>query len=619
MKSDDQFSLEIAILSFNKSEMTLALLESLRKFEETENLLISILDQGSRPTELENLERNITDSRIRLVKSHINLRVGGGREKQLNQAERKWILFLDNDLVFNSTFVKECASTALLTSFACLPFIESSEKSLSKVVTPALFRSEAKDRQYGFSAGLGSASESFSAINFPQQITAVAGGVFLANVEALKNLGGIRGPGKAGYEDLDISLRIERANKPILLIPIRVPLTHNKTMIDNEIGRETEIARLNPYELRANARFVEQEFKVHVWGRNQYEWLTQRAIQSNVEEELIRLLVPNVRNGSAKFKKPKVLLICDAPGWAFDRIAQQQKTHLSANFDIVITYSNNWESMKCFLFEGEWAAVIFLWRAPLFQLVRESLLTEDLLSKVGYCVYDHQGDLGYESEIQFLENRDTPIGVVNQTLANSLALKHQNVFLIPDGVDTGLFKPFKSKARNSDTLVIGWSGNTKWGGTDDVKGFSRILKPTIEKFSNESEKFTFDIMDSSKGRIPHTLIAEAMKKWDVVVCVSKHEGTPNPVLEGLASGIVVVSTPVGMTSELNAKGAKIRIISESAESLYGQIKEIFELKQSGLLANEKKLNREVSIKYDWRSVLNHHRSFIHAILERGRE
>jgi glycosyltransferase involved in cell wall biosynthesis len=607
-------SLEIAILSFNKAGFTLDLLNSILKYESNTDIKISILDQGSKIEEIEKLEDGIVDPRVKLVKISRNLGVGGGRQLQLMNSDSDWILFLDNDLILESPIYDACLKVMEIGNFACLPFNESERSNHTETVIPHLFITKVLNRKYQETFGIGSSSKSPSRIEHPFEITGVAGGVFLANVNALRKLGGIKGPGKSGYEDLDLALRIQKAKEKIYLIDIESPIFHNKVMSQEKTDKLTELVRLNPKQIRLNAKYIEFTHHGHVWGMNQLEWIAKRAIDSSIQLDMIQALTLSFNPQKSKNGNPKVLLICDSPGWAFDRIAQNQKTYLAKWFDITVTYSNDWNSLKIFLFESHWDAIVFLWRVPLFQLVRDNVLSEDLIAKISYCVYDHQGNLGYEQEILFLESRKVPVGVVNKKLFNALKPFHSFLFHIPDGVDTGLFKPFITSERKK--IRIGWSGNTKWGGVDDIKGYGKIIRPVMEELGTQNEFFEFDIIDSSQGKLPQDQVAMAMRKWDVVICLSEHEGTPNPVLEGLAMGLIVVSTPVGMTNELNAAGAKIRIIERDPKALINELTSIASLKLNKQVSAEEKRNREIALNYDWRRVLKHHREFILASLER---
>jgi glycosyltransferase involved in cell wall biosynthesis len=551
---------------------------------------------------------------VKLVKGSKNLGVGGGRQRLLEMSKSPWILFLDNDLVFNSKFYDSILTAINLGNFACLPFTEINKDGISQVRIPELYFSKNSYSQYQNFVGLGSSAKNLSKFDFPQKITGVAGGVFLANVNKLKELGGFRGPGKVGYEDLELSIRLHKAKCDIFLVPINKSLSHNKSL-ETESDRKSELTRLDPFELRANARFIEYTHNYAVWGINQYEWLTSRAISANVQLDLVDSLRSHSMEQNLINDRPSILLVCDSPGWALERIAVKQRDLLARNFDTVITFSNDWESLKAHLFSRKWSAVVFLWRAPLFQLVRENLVDEFLVKRIGYCVYDHQGDLGYGREVELLELMGVPVGVVNETLFRELRGSHKNLFLIPDGVDTNLFQPNNSCIKSEQSLTVGWSGNTKWGGIDDVKGYTEVIKPCINDLQNLSKNIKFDIIDSQEGKLPQAIVANSMQEWDVVICTSKHEGTPNPVLEGLALGIVVISTQVGMVRELNTAGAQIRIIERNSNNLSQELLGVLKYKQENRLEEEGVLNRRVAVAYDWVNVVPLHKLFFMEILK----
>jgi glycosyltransferase involved in cell wall biosynthesis len=59
---------------------------------------------------------------------------------------------------------------------------------------------------------------------------------------------------------------------------------------------------------------------------------------------------------------------------------------------------------------------------------------------------------------------------------------------------------------------------------------------------------------SFPGAVPHAEIPTRMSASDLLCLVSRHEGTPNVVVEALASGVPVVATPVGGIPELIEDG-----------------------------------------------------------------
>jgi hypothetical protein len=101
-------------------------------------------------------------------------------------------------------------------------------------------------------------------------------------------------------------------------------------------------------------------------------------------------------------------------------------------------------------------------------------------------------------------------------------------------------------------LRIGWVGNSAWGITlgHDFKGKHGVFDPALEILRGLELPFTVHIADKAQRRVPHADMPEFYRQIDVLVCSSLFEGTPNPVLEAMASGCAVVSTDVGIVSDI---------------------------------------------------------------------
>ena len=62
--------------------------------------------------------------------------------------------------------------------------------------------------------------------------------------------------------------------------------------------------------------------------------------------------------------------------------------------------------------------------------------------------------------------------------------------------------------------------------------------------------------------IPHCKMPDYYQQIDCYVCASLHEGTPNPVLEAMASGLPVISTDVGLIPQLFGQKQKQFVMTE---------------------------------------------------------
>jgi glycosyltransferase involved in cell wall biosynthesis len=604
-------SFEFGILSFNKANHTRSLIQSIYKFEKDLKFKILILDQASHLPERLILEKLLIDySEVKLIDSGRNLGVGGGRNLLLENATADWLVFLDNDLELNGSILNQLLKSKSQGNFFSLPFEESSIE-LSEATIPYLYL-EGEAWSESANAGLGGVSFSdFKKGFFDRRNVGVAGGVFAAKTKVLREVEGYKSPGLVGYEDLELTLRLKNLGHAISVLDIE-PLTHNKLFGNSGDDSASEIQRLNLFELRANAIHIEKKHGYRVWGNNQYDWLVNRAINASIQQEMIKNLNPYTTMINIADKRPFILLVCDVPGWAFHNIALKYKELFSHLYNFEIVYSVNWAEFCVTLFRGKWDAVIFLWRVPLFQLFKEGSYPTKLLSRTGFHVCDYQGSMGYENEVKSLVELGVKSAYVNEDLYSAKHQEEPNSFYLPDGVDTNVFRP-RAKGPKRTGATVGWVGNRLWGGIDDVKGYSKVIKPTLEYLESNQLNVTFEVIDASAGAIPKHAVASRMREWSAVICTSKHEGTPNPVLEGLSSGLKIISTRVGMLPEIEKSGGVIGFIDQSHRDLIQEIKKVAEMTYQERLEIDAK-NRKVAMKWDWKNVAPMYLNFIQGLV-----
>ena len=138
--------------------------------------------------------------------------------------------------------------------------------------------------------------------------------------------------------------------------------------------------------------------------------------------------------------------------------------------------------------------------------------------------------------------------------------------MLPDGVDLSLFRP---KALDRfDTIAsrpvrVGWVGHSAWASTlEDFKGVNTILKPALKELQEEGLPLVADFADRKDQFIPHIKMPDYYAGIDVLICTSKIEGTPNPVLEAMACGVPVITTDVGIVPDVFGPKQKEYILRE---------------------------------------------------------
>lgn len=169
--------------------------------------------------------------------------------------------------------------------------------------------------------------------------------------------------------------------------------------------------------------------------------------------------------------------------------------------------------------------------------------------------------------------------------------KASNLFSIPKGrfrylpniVDVTKFTPrSKMKPENNRILYVGdlehWKGvglltkwlahKTLWNGTDIVFQFvgQGSLMPELLALKEQCEKRNNGVTIEVVGELQHDEIPAIMNRASAVVLPSYWEGVPTVVLEGMASGIPVIATPMGDLKRLLTNGENSLVIDHTLES-----------------------------------------------------
>lgn len=153
--------------------------------------------------------------------------------------------------------------------------------------------------------------------------------------------------------------------------------------------------------------------------------------------------------------------------------------------------------------------------------------------------------------------------------------------------------------RVEKNLIIGWAGNSMWSAEkEDFKGLHTLLKPAVKELRDAGYNIELKLCDSNEKMIPHYEMPKYYSQIDVYVCVSKIEGTPNPILECMACGVPFISTNVGIVSEAAGELQSEYILEERTVScLKEKIIQLYENQDKLKKISDENL---VSIKkWDW--------------------
>ena len=257
-------------------------------------------------------------------------------------------------------------------------------------------------------------------------------------------------------------------------------------------------------------------------------------------------------------RQRSICFVADEPNWSFCKTARALSSALHLRGMLSDVYYRHTIPSEI------WHDVVFVFWWPDVELVLSSLRPrhQKLLCRVADEVtWTSSAPTAWRRKFHCTYNCvDLLLSSSQQMTLRLFREGYQRVRTIPNGVDG---RVFTNVARSySAAPRLGWCGNPSslaWFGVDDIKG-TAILK-TLEQRSDVE-------FEMCVGCKPHV-----MPTWyhriEVYVCCSKSEGTPLPVLEALASGCVVLSTPVGIVPEIRSPG--VFIFDGTSDTLHRQV------------------------------------------------
>ena len=320
-------------------------------------------------------------------------------------------------------------------------------------------------------------------------------------------------------------------------------------------------------------------------------------------------------------KKKKIAIVYDVDGWAYCNIAKKKKKYLSKDFDIdifpVSVFFDN--IIELILLADRYDLVHCLWRGLLSSLDYEyargyifnmGLTFEEFMenyynkTNITTSVYDHKflDEENFEITKSFAKyaKNYTVSSTILRDIYNELDIDKKPTAVISDGVDITKFKPEKLERFDLENISnrkikVGWVGNSEFTdseGDSDLKGVRKIIKPALEELIEEGYPIELKFADRKEGYIPHDKMPDYYNSIDLYVCASKNEGTPNPVLESMASGVPVVSTNVGIVRDAFGEKQKNFILKErSKEDLKAKLVELLEHKEKFKELSEENLKQ----------------------------
>lgn len=238
--------------------------------------------------------------------------------------------------------------------------------------------------------------------------------------------------------------------------------------------------------------------------------------------------------------KPRILLIPDTPGWAFDANLRDMAHYLGEWFDFEFWYAENgppeaeygerFDAWFC-----PWHSLLWNWDAKVPQLGSLRSYWFDIATHCRPTLRDVD-----------LVNQYAGFHVVTEHNYDELRPVCPRVVYLTNPVNCERFPFYR---RTDDSLVACWAGNTAHlttGGERDAKGLHTIIEPAC--FMADAP---LQIAEFNTQRILPEKMPEFYYRATVALCASEYEGASNFVMEAMACGCAVIATDVGNHRELH--------------------------------------------------------------------
>lgn len=621
---DNGENLTIAVLSMNRSNLTIKLMESISQCIPDFRGEFLIGDNGSHINEKKTLKDKMKQMpyKCRMIEFDKNYGVAGGRNRLNSYVVTDWIFQLDNDIYFTNNPLEKIQEDIRILGchFLCMPLINRDDNKVFLYGGNLYVEQTGNVITVGGGTGYqveGSLEETQS----PFLCTFVPGGASIMKKDTFFLCGGYDEGMFVGFEDTEFSMRLFQNGYKIGSCGI-VSLIHDHPKPEATVDVEYEKQRFSMGKLYESAKYFEKKHHINVWNPAVEGWVNERLknllSEENTENEISVI---------DRVKRKKIGIVVDNPNWAFHNIAKQIKKNLKHEYDVVIYFLCDIDNiMSIFLIAEECELIHFLWRSWIPSLGTD--YTDAYAKKLGLSyqefkkryidnkiittsVYDHLYlDDDFNITEKLFSSQDSVIKAytVSSNKLYDIYLKDSRIIqkpvrVITDGVDLELFKPSKierfNRRHEGQKLVVGWAGNSMWAADkEDFKGYHSIIKPVVEELISEGYEIELNLADRNIRMIVHKDMPEYYSNIDLYICASKIEGTPNPILECMACGVPFISTDVGIVAEVSGEKQKEYILKERNRSeLKRKLKEI--LDNPSILQRLSAENLVSIKKWDW--------------------
>lgn len=275
----DGANLTIAVLSMNRSNLTIRLMESINKHIPHFAGEFLIGDNGSSLNEIAALKEKMERMpyRSRIVEFGKNYGVSGGRNRLFKFVETDWILSLDNDLYFIGNPLPQAQNdiAQLGCHFLTMPFLNSNDRSQCLYGGNLYVDCSAACVSIGVGSAYQYTGKADNYKNTGFLSTGLPGGSAIFNKHTFFAMDGFDENMFVGFEDTDLSIRLFQAGYKVGSCGSML-LIHDHAAPDTNVDKTYEKERFSNQKLLESARYLENKYGLTVWNKAVVDWLGQR-------------------------------------------------------------------------------------------------------------------------------------------------------------------------------------------------------------------------------------------------------------------------------------------------------------------------------------------------------
>lgn len=277
----DGVELTISFLSLNRVDLSIRLLQSIKKHISNFKGEVLIIDNGSDIQVVERLKRECKHMpfKCRFIELKNNYGVSVGRNKTMAHVYSKWVMFLDNDIYFINNPLSQLQQDISLLGchFLNLPLLENN---LTKVFAfgghLSVFELNHQVQVEGTSCMKPIKAHTILKENMKPFISNfLFGGASIVKKETFLANGGFDETFFIGLEDVDFSIKLLKQGYKIGNTTI-LSLVHDHPKPVNNLDMAYEKQRYSTEIIKKSAIYFEKKHGLKVWSPRLAQWLKQK-------------------------------------------------------------------------------------------------------------------------------------------------------------------------------------------------------------------------------------------------------------------------------------------------------------------------------------------------------